>query len=82
MDFAKFDKDTSFVIRCFRYFCEVGDCEVVGKIGKGEKDDKKRESCWDRFFVVLTRSDRMVGKDGFEIGKWVENFNKKHKAKL
>jgi hypothetical protein len=25
MDFAKFDKDTSFVIRCFRYFCEVGD---------------------------------------------------------
>jgi hypothetical protein len=24
----------------------------------------------------------MVGKDGFEIGKWVENFNKKHKAKL
>jgi hypothetical protein len=24
----------------------------------------------------------MVGKDGFEIGNWVENFNKKHKAKL
>lgn len=52
------------------------------KIGKGGKDDKKRQNCWDRFFVVLTRSDRMVGKDGFEIGKWVENFNKKHKAKL
>lgn len=79
MDFGKFDKDTSFIIRCFRYFCEVEECGVRGK---KDKDDKKRQSCWDRFFVVLTRSDRMVGKDGFEVGEWVENFNRKHKAKL